>query len=276
MENVEQITVFGSRLKNPVVLDVKTDGNNIYFNVINKSQYLYGFEVKFGEFGNLSPRVFEKKTTLLPGPNRLFSFKIVNPEEPPMLSYQTKYYLSGTNSNGLRFNPYLIPIGPKRTVRYQSIQSGSIKKIMLGNFEMNQGDTIYSARKGTITALPDNTVELDRLINNSIEVRHDDGTVAVYLGADPNLKLVKPGQTIYPGQAIGLVSSGKLLIFKVFEIQGEGKLKNIDILYSGNNSQLVDAKNIEGTRVSYSPDIIKKEMTKKEISKFGKKSLFIQ
>lgn len=273
MENVEQVTVFSSRLRNPVVIDVKTDQNIIYFNVINKSQYLYDFEVQFNGFGNLSPRVFEKKTTLFPGINRILSFKIVDPEEPPVLSYKTKYYLSGTKSNGVVFNPYLIPTGPNKIVKYQSLQSENSKTILLDQFEMNQGDTIYSARKGTITALPDNTIELDRLTNNSIEVRHDDGTVAVYLGADPDLKLVKIGQTIYPGQAIGIVSTGESLIFKVYEIQSEGKLKHLNVLYS-NNNQMLDAKNIEGEKVSYSPDVIKKELTKKEISKYQKKSLY--
>jgi hypothetical protein len=56
--SMDQYTVFGSRIKNPVVVDVRTEQQTIYFNVNNKSFYNYGFKVKFGDFRNLSPRVF--------------------------------------------------------------------------------------------------------------------------------------------------------------------------------------------------------------------------
>lgn len=273
VEDVEQITIFGSRLKNPVVLDVKKNQDVIDFTVINKSLFLYDFEIKFGEFGNLSPRVFEKKTTLLPGPNRLFSFKIVNPEEPPSMSYKTRYYLSASNTLDQRFDSYLVPIGKNKIVNCQFVQSDSLKRLIINQFSMNQGDTIYSARKGIVTSLPANTVELDRLFNHSIEVRHEDGTVAVYLGADPDQNFIKLGQTIYPGQPIGLVGISKMLIFKVYEIQEEGKVRSINILYSSND-QITDERNIFWKKVSYSPDIIKKEMTRKEIGKFEKGGLY--
>ena len=274
MQDVEQIKIFGSRLKTPIVIDVKTARSYIYFNVINKSQFIYDFEIKFRDFSNLSPRVFEKKTTLLPGNNRLFSFKIVDPQQPPTLSYQTRFYMSGSNTVGEKFNLYLIPIGKNKIVKLQSIQTGNLTKLIMNQFEINQGDTVYSARKGTVTALPDNSVELDRLINNSVEIRHNDGTVGVYLGVDPSIKLIRIGQTVYPGQPLGLVSSGKLLIFKVFEIQNEGNVNAIDISYSGDNNQVLDSKDIMGTKVSYSPEIIKKEMTKKELKKYENGSLF--
>lgn len=66
--DVEQITIFSSRLKNPIVLDVKSDTSNIYFNAKNNSLYPYILEIKFGEFRNLSPSViltvFEKSIVL--------------------------------------------------------------------------------------------------------------------------------------------------------------------------------------------------------------------
>ncbi len=51
--SMDQFTVFSSRIKNPVVIDVRTEEQNIYFNVNNRSFYNYVFKVKFGDFRNL-------------------------------------------------------------------------------------------------------------------------------------------------------------------------------------------------------------------------------
>ncbi len=273
-ESIEQITIFGSRIKNPVVTDVRTEQNNIYFNVNNKSFYPYIFEVTFGDFRNLSPRVFDKKVTLSPGINRLFTFKILNPKEAPVLSYQTRYYPAKTNSSDQKFNSYLVPIGRNRTVEFQTINDGKSIKIFIDQFVMNIGDTVFNSRKGIVTALPDNSGEIDRIIYNSFEIRHEDGTIAVYLGLNSDVKVHKLGQVVFPGQPIGIIGASKLLTFRVYEMQDEGMLKAINILYSGQDTHMILDQNLNGTKVFYSADIIKKEMTRKEISRFDKHTLY--
>jgi hypothetical protein len=272
--NVEQVTLFGSRIKNAVVLDVKSDTSNIYFNAKNNSLYPYVLEIKFGDFRNLSPRVFDKETILLPGINKLFTFKIIDKEEAPALTYQIKYYPANTTSTEERFNPYLIPIGNNKVVEFLQIKREDSTKTFIDQFIMSPGDTVFCARKGVVTALSDNQDEVDRIISGSLEIRHDDGTIAVYLGLNPETKMVKLGQKVFPGQPIGKIGSSKLLTFKVFEIQNEGKVASFDILYSGPNNKLLSSYNIRGLKVIFPIEIIKKEMTKKEISKYEKHSLF--
>jgi hypothetical protein len=94
------------------------------------------------------------------------------------------------------------------------------------------------------------------------------------MGLDPNVKDHKLGQAVFPGEPIGVIGPAKLLIFRVFEIQDEGKIDALKILYSGPDAKMIPAQNLKGTKVSYPDAIIKKEMTKREISKFEKHSLY--
>ena len=274
-ESIEQITIFGSRAKAPIVLDVRDDPKNIYFNVINNSYFPYNFEVVFGEFRNLSPRVFEKKTILQPGINRLFTFKIVNPEEPPALSYQTKYYLAGSFSDAEIYKPYLIPVGENKTVELFTKKEENITKKYINQFVMKTGDTVFTSRKGTVTAIPGDNKEVDRIVGgNSLEIRHDDGTIAVYIGLDAEQNIVRPGKIVYPGEPVGITDSSKLLIFEVFEIINDGTIKRLEILYSGQNGQMIPSSNLNGTKAVYPHDVIIKEMTKREVSRYEKNTLF--
>jgi hypothetical protein len=273
--SIFQETIFGSRLRNPIVIDVRNEQKFIYFNVQNNSYFPYEFEVKFGDFRNLSPRVFDKKTTLMPGINRLFTFKIVDPTESPVLSYQTSYYMAKSNSSQETFKPYIIPIGKNKTVRFLTERNEGSSKIYVNQFVMDIGDTVYNSRKGLVTAIPDDRDEADRIIaSSSLEIRHDDGTIGVYDGLGSVPKVMKAGQTVFPGQPIGIIGNSKLLMFQVFKIEEECKLQSIKIVYSGANDQLLSSENIPGTTVIHSNAVIKKEMTKKEISKFEKHTLY--
>lgn len=271
---LEQVTIFSSRLKNPIVFDVKYDTNNIYFNVRNNSQFPYMLELNFNEFSNLSPVVFDKKTIVLPGINKLFTFKIINKNEAPNLAYKSKYYLANINSGVERFSPYLVPIGKNRIVEFVQAKQDSSTKIFTDHFVMSIGDTVFSARKGIVTALPDNADELDRIMSGSLEIRHDDGTIALYLGLNPEIKFVKIGQKVFPSQPIGRIGDLKFLVFKVFEIIDDGEIASFDITYIGPNNKLLSSRNIRGLKVDYPNEIIIKEMSKREASKYKKNSLF--
>jgi hypothetical protein len=89
---------------------------------------------------------------------------------------------------------------------------------------------------------------------------------------NPEIKALKLGQVVFPGQPIGIIESLKLLTFRVFAIQDEGRLNALKIIRSGPEARLLPPQNLVGTKVYYPADIIKKEMTKKEISKFEKYS----
>ena len=273
VSNIDQETTYSSRLKNPITTQLKTDTTNIDLYVNNSSFYPYIVEIEFKDFRNLSPRVFNKKTTVFPGPNKFVSFKIVNRYEEPVLSYQTKYYMAPSNIGDERYCPYLIPIGKNKTVRLSNDQQEE-NRLFIDQFILSSGDTVFCSRKGIVTALPDNINEVDRITNNSLEIRHDDGTIAVYLGIDPSKNMVKLGQKVYPSQCMGIIDKANKLTFKVYEILPDARIKSFEIYYPGPDNQQLSSYKINKTLVVYPTDIIKKEMSKKEISKYSKNNLF--
>ena len=140
---------------------------------------------------------------------------------------------------------------------------------------MKTGDTVFTSRKGTVTAIPGDNKEVDRIVGgNSLEIRHDDGTIAVYIGLDAEQNIVRPGKIVYPGEPVGITDSSKLLIFEVFEIINDGTIKRLEILYSGQNGQMIPSSNLNGTKAVYPHDVIIKEMTKREVSRYEKNTLF--
>jgi hypothetical protein len=171
-------------------------------------------------------------------------------------------------------SPYLVPIGKTKTVESLTTNDGGSSKIFIDQFVMNIGDTVFNSREGVVTALPYNLTEIDRITDNSLEISHEDGTIVVYPGLNPEVKELKLGQIGFPGHPNGIIGSSKLLTFRVFEIQDEGRLHALKILYSGPEARLLPPQNLVGTKVYYPVDIIKKEMTKKEISKFEKHTLY--
>jgi len=273
--SLEQYTVFSSRIKNPVTLDLESENQNIYIYADNKSLYQYVLKIKFDEFRNLSPRVFEKETILTPGRTRLFTFKIVDPAEAPALNYKSSYYMAKSNYGEEKIRPYLVPIGKNHRVEFNIKDDGSSKIFYSNQFVMNPGDTIFNARKGTVTAMPDDNSNVERVAaKNSLEIHHIDGTIAIYIGINADPQMVSLGQTVFPGQPIGTMSSSKLLSFYVVEILDEGKLKSMDLFYAGPTEKLIPSNNLIGTKVTYPDDVVKKEMTKKEVNKFDKKTLY--
>ena len=77
------------------------------------------------------------------------------------------------------------------------------------DFKMRRGQPVHAAREGIVLATASHFVEKKgkkkTLIEeaNFIDVLHNDGTVASYWHLNTGGVLVKPGDTIYPGQLIG-------------------------------------------------------------------------
>jgi len=274
-ESLDQVTMFSSRLRNPIDVELRADQGVIYFNIQNNSYYPYNLEVKFSALGNLSPQVYSRSAKVFPGNTRLITFKIVDPAQEPVINYQFSYALAGSAASEKKFNPYLIPIGEDRTVGFLTEKGETSKKIFLNQYNMSPGDTVFNSRKGIVTALPDDMKEIDRIMpKNSLEILHDDGTVAIYQGLSSGSKLIKLGQKVFPGQPIGIMGSSKLLKFLVLELQNDGRIKILDILYAGSDGKMIPPQNLNGIKVVYPDKIITQELNKKEISRYKKRTLY--
>jgi len=163
--------------------------------------------------------------------------------------------------------PYLIPIGEGRTVDFVR----DSKYFYINNFKMNNRDSIYCMRKGIVTALPDLSVESERIIKTgSLEIRHKDGTVAVYRNIDSELCKLRIGETVYPGQLVGEIISDKNLIVTIYQLIGDGKIRSIDNKYICDNNRLLNSGEISNEVVVFPKAIVEKEMSKREIKKKDK------
>jgi hypothetical protein len=271
---VEQITIFSTRPNAPIIMDVQTSTDKIVFNAINKSYFPYDFVISFSIFQNLSPVILEQKAILSPGKNRLFDLTIVDKNQSPQYRYSFKYTMIISDNPDLSY-PYLIPLARGKTVKLDSVKKDDQAFIYNNRFKMDNKDTVFSIRKGTVTALPDNNIEIDRIIkSSSLEILHKDGTVAVYLGLDPSQIFLTLGQIVYPGQPVGIIGETETLTLHLFSMQESSKLKTFGIYYSDQNGMGISASLINKTGVFHPENIIKKELTPKEIKKMEKRKLY--
>lgn len=271
----DEITMFGNRLNKPIEMDVQMNGNQVIFNAINKSYYPYEFEIKFTELQNLTPRILQRAAILYPGKNTLFTLSQEDMDQPPQYSYSIQYIMGTSNNNTDLSFPYLIPVGEGKIVNLASKNVNEKILYLENHFKMKSGDTVFSVRKGMVTALPDNRTSVDRLMKNaSLEIRHGDGTVAVYGGIDPESNYLKLGQVVFPGQPLGQIGTSEVLILNIIAFLGGGRMQNLDIYFADKNEQLLSSRKILDKQVAFPEAVLKKELTKKELKKFDAGKLF--
>jgi hypothetical protein len=265
---------FSSRLNSPVIMDVQKSVDKVIFNAFNKSYYPYDLTINFSDLQNLLPKIFERKIVINPGNNMLFALSVVNKDQSIQYEYSITYKIKLSDIPDLSF-PYLFPISAGRTVKLQSINTGN-KEVFLNNqFKMLKRDTVFAIRKGIVTSLPDNNKEVDRIMkSSSLEIYHTDGTIAIYLGLDPSLLLIQLGQTAYPGQPIGIIGNTDCLIINLLAKSGNSLLKGVEIHFVNETGGIISALSVNGQKVSFPKEIIKKEMTDKEARKYEKGKLY--
>jgi hypothetical protein len=271
---VEENISFGNRINSPVVMDVQKSTDKISFNAVNRSYFLYDLTITFSDLQNLYPKVYVHQTVLHPGNNNLFVLSIGDKAQSIQYEYTIKYSLKLTNNPDITF-PYLVPVGAGKTVKLESLKNDAGETTLINSFEMSYMDTAFAIRKGTVTALPDNNSEVERIIKTaSLEILHSDGTVALYRGLDPSFKFVRLGQVVFPGQPIGMINKYRILTLDIVAMQSNSTLKRLDIFYSDQNGDIISSKLMNGTTVSFPKKIIQRELTKKEIRKYEKGNLF--
>ena len=111
-------------------------------------------------------------------------------------------------------------------------------------------------------------------MDNTLEVKHGDGTIAVYTNVDPNQPFIQYGDKIFPGQPIGIVGESDFVRVSVFKFFEEGKLAPIDIHYAVTASESLTYTEFKEIVVAYPDVIIEKELTDREIKKFRKGNLY--
>lgn len=271
-ENQEQVSTFFSKAKKPINVEVVRIGQELSFFGINNSYFPYNFELQFTTLANVSPQMQRHSQVLLPGRSQLFSLKIFE-ESSPSYSYQIRYVINGTNDTPDPNFIYLIPMAEKSVIQQNMATSGSI-----GFFHpIAAKDTVFASRKGKVTGTYE-IVEGDIITQTSIlEVLHDDETVASYATlSSKNVEMLTDiGKTVYPGQPLFIIKEEMQVIFRVFQITKESKVKSLPIKFFILEGKHLSANEIiKGVVVSHPKKLITQELTKREIKKYKSNSLY--
>ena len=233
---------------------------------------------------------------------RLTTLTPSNKEQGVGFSY-TYTYIRGKYQP--KYDPdfvYLLPC--KKGSKVKVTESGFVNATYFGSttpddwkvyrFYTETEDTVTAVRKGIVVAVKDmyetatDGVAYTSSINELI-IEHADGTLSTYRGFKKGSFMVEVGQTVFPGMALGVNSkfggSGKpnigLLLTYLKSIDFEGSsgqsMKTSKSLYGFITPKFYTADNPAATLVAQqdyvganTPEIIRKEMTKKELKLAGK------
>lgn len=214
-------------------------------------------------------------------------------------SYSYSYIRGELNPKYSPLFLYALPYAKGKKVR--AIESSFLNATYFGSttpddwkvyrFITEQIDTVTAIRKGIVVNVSDLYDEDNKDIKytnkvNSVVIEHADGTLATYKGFKKGI-FVKEGQIVFPGTALGMNSitndrygiSLMLTYLKSADIESAGKnVKESKSLYGFITPYFCTTENANGILINQkyytsaiTPEIIQKEMTKKEIKNLGKK-----
>ena len=268
-EELKTITYFASRIDNPIKINSQKNGDDILFYAENRSNYPYIVEAEFGSLVNMTTDKRTVKELVYPGRCRIATLTIREQDQRYDYQLKSRYYFGQLNSDVDMTYPYLFPLKPGYVITpYKMNPNSSI--YLINHFNVSEGDTIYCMRKGYVAASSQMFHEEDRISKTkSIEIMHKDGTVMVYENIDATQPLIDLNQTVYPGQAIGVINEKSYLRIHLCSFEAEGRINGLPILFIKENGiadnfghEFIDSK------VVHPEDIIAKEMTKRERKKY--------
>ncbi|HWK03200.1 MAG TPA: M23 family metallopeptidase [Puia sp.] len=263
-----------------------TKGNYV-FSCSNKAFCTYVLSVEFTTLQNAqSDHSLPYEAEVRPGVNKLFTLSPIKKMEDIQLKYKSSYRKGCLHPS---FSPdftYLLPIAPGKEAQVYEIWntannagSGQIDSSYTIRLKMKPGDTIYAARRGTVSAVDVSNTENDAGATttgswNFVEIVHGDCSFGQYGVLKKDGAFVKPGQLVEAGTPIGLVGGDQY---------GRGSDVRFSVSYYGGQFsaptplQFWTKKNGKGrlkhggTYISeHPPAIIAQEMSKKAPVKKGK------
>lgn len=196
-------------------------GTGYVFECQNNSFVNYTVTIDFSTLVNLSADVpMPYKTTVSPGNNRLFKLSVTNTGSSTNFNYSISYQKGCEKTKVDTTFAYLLPVSPSKTTRVFELtnlgekyaQKSPPKDWYALGFKVEEGDTVFAARKGIVgEAVSDKIVAGESLSFsrdvNYVEIQHDDCTFAKYELFKQNGVFVKVGETVQAGQPLGIISS---------------------------------------------------------------------
>ena len=191
---------------------------NLLFTCNNRAFCTYVLSVNFTTFQNAkADHALPYEGEVKPGMNRLFTVSQEGAGDL-QIKYTSSYQKGCLHPSITPGFTYILPIAPgkeiqvfemNKTAGADGLDSGFVIRL-----KMQQGDTIYAARRGVVTAVHTSSAENDAGATatdnwNSVEIVHGDCTFGQYGVFKKDGAFVHPGQTVEAGTALGLVGGDK-------------------------------------------------------------------
>jgi len=256
--------------KNLIKIEVDSSSNQYVFYGVNNSFLPYLLEVEFTQILNLDPATKSYRSIIEPGKSRLFELR--TRQKKSITKYNYKYNYSRGNpdlSPDANF-PYLIPLSQIKKTAINIIHGagGFIPAL----FIVNAGDTVYSMRKGKVTAIPNGNTKVDSSTPTFLEIYHHDGTLGSYNG-NSMITLVNLGDYVYPGQPVGVMKQHGMISINVYRFS-KNHYGPIPIQYTVDGATLLTLEQINGVAALHPVQVIQKELSESELKKYQNRNLY--
>ena len=196
-------------------------GTGYVFECRNNSFVNYTVTIDFSTLVNLSADVpMPYKTTVSPGNNRLFKLSMTNTGGGTNFNYSISYQKGCEKTKVDTSFAYLLPISPSKSTKVFELfnigekyaQKSPPKDWYALGFKVEEGDTVFAARKGIVGEVVSDQLVAGESLSfsrevNYVEIQHEDCTFAKYELFKQNGVFVKVGETVQAGQPLGIISS---------------------------------------------------------------------
>lgn len=287
---------FLQKPQDPITLEPDFDQRTGEFvvNVTKRVLGNYSIAVEFVSPQNLLPPAHFRASVR--GSGTLIRLKPTQTDRPGWSALRFSYILGVNNArvdHGFVYRlPYAETCGTVRADTAFSIDAEYFKDARPKNwkayyFKLNEGDTVYAARKGRVVAVDDSHGVSEGVQyasrSNAVRVEHADGSIAVYQVLEQGSAMVREGQMVYPDTPLARVGSfdgqSYKLAFFVYYIENapleQGNQYNVTRAFTSAFVDPVfasgqgDIKLQSGHTYESKPSraVITAEMSKKEIKK---------
>lgn len=286
--------------------DIETEtkwvnGTNLEISAVKHTVGSYTVMLRFTERENTrQPPTF--KTVMRGSNQKLLTVMPINAEQPVRCRYSYTYvrgYRSPKLDSAFVYRlPYSVSHEPvaaaelfNLTERY--FEGKPVRGWKAWQFNLNEGDTVFAMRKGLVVEVHDGEEPAQaglqstyRTKNNHILIEQPDGTLCQYSVLENGSITVKPGDAVYPGTPLGKAGAyyegGERQVRTIVYFPDENRdyregdphngsqfewvYYNPWFATSEGNTRLTNRKTYKAVE---SPELVQKEMTKKEIKQYA-------
>lgn len=286
--------------------DIETDtkwvnGTSLEISAVKHTVGSYTILLQFTERENTrQPPTF--KTVMRGGSQKLLTVAPINAEQPVRCGYRY-HYIRGYRHPKLDSSfVYRLPYSTSRepavaaelyNLHERYFEGKPVRGWKAWQFLLNEGDTVVAMRKGTVVEVHDGEAPAQaglqatyRTKENTVLVEHPDGTLCRYSVLDNGSITVKEGDIVYPGTPMAKAGTyyegGEYQVRTLVYFPDENRDYRPDdpqnrsvfeyIYYNpwfatpeGN----IQLRNRTEYKATTSPELVQKEMTKKEIKQWA-------